>query len=74
MSDMSPEQAEAARGIKESRSLYTPVADQTPRTHEQKTRLLLGWIVAGVWVVAGAVIVNMIAGIVLTVSVNTPSY
>lgn len=33
-------------------------------THEQSVRKRLGWIVGGVWVIAGAVILNVIIGLV----------
>jgi len=34
-------------------------------THEESVRKRLGWIVGGVWVIAGAVIANFIAAIVI---------
>ncbi|MBB5643538.1 hypothetical protein [Cryobacterium roopkundense] len=39
--------------------ITTPVRE---RTHEEIVRSRLGWIVAGVWVIAGGVISNFIVG------------
>lgn len=38
---------------------------KTQPTHEQIVRSRLGWIVAGVWIVAGAVILNMLIGFIV---------
>ncbi|WP_022899128.1 hypothetical protein [Humibacter albus] len=44
------------------------------RTHKEIVRLRLGWIVAGVWIIAAAVIANFIAGIVIGASAAASIY
>lgn len=44
---------------------YDPTPTSAYKTHEQTVRSRLGWIVAGVWIVAGAVIANFIASVAI---------
>ncbi|TFD72126.1 hypothetical protein [Cryobacterium sp. Hb1] len=43
----------------------TTTAPIRERTHEEIVRSRLGWIVAGVWVIASAAILNFIAGFLI---------
>lgn len=45
---------------------------QPTRTHEQRVRVLLGWIVAFTGIVAVATVLNVISGFVLTLSATQP--
>ncbi|GEM_PF-4458740 len=49
-----------------------PTSTAPNRTHEQRVRMLLGWIVAFTGIVAAATVANFISGVVLTLSVTKP--
>jgi hypothetical protein len=58
-------QREADIEQKTTERRYTEPGASWSRSHEDVVERRLGWIVGGVWVVAGAVLVNVIIGMIV---------
>jgi hypothetical protein len=63
---------DTAKAQKQPRPLYEPY-EPKHLTHEERVEKRLGWIVAGVWIVAAAVLANFIASLVIGAAAATPS-